>query len=78
MTNNFVGGMVMMKIDARGFSCPQPVVMTLKAIRDGQSEFEVLVNTVVSKENVLRCLAKNGYNAKAREEGDDFIIAAKK
>jgi TusA-related sulfurtransferase len=34
--------LAMMKIDARGLSCPQPVVMTQKAIGDGASEFEVL------------------------------------
>lgn len=68
----------MMKIDARGLSCPQPVVMTQKAIGQGAGEFEVLVNTMVSKENVLRCLSKNGFRAEVREEGDDFIIAAKK
>ncbi len=66
----------MIKIDARGLSCPQPVVMTQKIIGEGATEFEVLVNTVVSKENVLRCLSKNGYKADVREEGDDFIIAA--
>ncbi len=68
----------MMKIDARGLSCPQPVVMTQKAIGDGASEFEVLVSTVVSKENVLRCLGKNGFKAEVKEEGDDIIITARK
>ncbi len=68
----------MKKVDARGLSCPQPVVMTQKAINEGAGEFEVLVNTAVSKENVLRCLSKNNYRHEVREEGDEFIIIAKK
>lgn len=68
----------MMQIDARGLSCPQPVVMTQKAIGNGANEFEVLVNTVVSKENVMRLLNKNGFKTEIKEQGDDFIITAKR
>jgi len=30
-------------VDARGFSCPQPVIMTRKAIQAGEFPIEVLV-----------------------------------
>ncbi|HOV09428.1 MAG: SirA-like protein [Spirochaetes bacterium ADurb.Bin218] len=66
------------KIDARGLSCPQPVVLTQKAIKDGKSNFEILVDTEVSRENVLRCLEKNNFNAAVSEDGDIFIIKASK
>ncbi|MBP7583220.1 MAG: sulfurtransferase TusA family protein [Spirochaetes bacterium] len=66
----------MKTVDARGLSCPQPVVLTQKAINDGTDAFEVQVNSVVSKENVLRCLSKNGFRTDVKEEGDDIIITA--
>ena len=42
-------------VDARGLSCPQPVIMTLDEIKQGQEkEIIVLVDTDTSKENVIR------------------------
>ncbi|MGP1432003.1 sulfurtransferase TusA family protein [Treponema sp.] len=40
-------------VDARGLSCPEPVVRTKKAF-DGHQAFEVLVDNETSKENVIR------------------------
>jgi TusA-related sulfurtransferase len=66
------------KIDARGLSCPQPVVLTQQAIKKGLTEFQVLVDTVVSKENVLRCIEKNKLSGSAAEDGETFIISVTK
>ncbi|HOO70854.1 MAG TPA: sulfurtransferase TusA family protein [Spirochaetota bacterium] len=63
------------QVDARGLSCPQPVVLTQKAIKEGNTSFDVLVNSNVSKENVVRCVQKNKMQAQVRQEGDDFIIS---
>ena len=42
-------------VDARGLSCPQPVIMTLDEIKQGSDkEIIVLVDTDTSKENVSR------------------------
>ncbi len=42
-------------VDARGLSCPQPVLMTLNAIKSGKDkEIIVLVDTDTSRENVTR------------------------
>ena len=62
------------RVDARGLSCPQPVILTQKAIDGGAGFLEVLVSTTVSKENVTRCASRNGMKAEAREEGGDFIL----
>jgi len=66
------------KIDARGLSCPQPVVLTQKAIKSGLTEFQVLVDAEVSKENVLRCVASNSLSADVSVEGDVFTISVSK
>ena len=48
-------------VDARGLSCPQPVLMTLGEIKKlGKGEIEVLVDTDTSKENVMRAAESQG------------------
>lgn len=48
-------------VDARGLSCPQPVIMTLDEIKTGQEkEIIVLVDTDTSKENVTRAAESQG------------------
>lgn len=66
------------KIDARGLSCPQPVVLTQKAIKDGKTEFLVMVDSEVSKENVLRCVERNKMTASVSVEGDTLTISVSK
>jgi TusA-related sulfurtransferase len=48
--------MIMTKtVDARGLSCPQPVLMFLEAVKSPEDkQFEVLVDTEASRENVSR------------------------
>jgi len=66
------------KIDARGLSCPQPVVLTSKAIQGGADDLEVLVDNEVSKENVLRIAKKYNLKTEVREEGQDIIVQMSK
>ena len=41
-------------VDARGLSCPQPVLLTLEAMKKiATGQLTVLVDTDTSKENVL-------------------------
>jgi tRNA 2-thiouridine synthesizing protein A len=61
-------------IDARGFSCPQPVIMTKKAIEAGKFPIEVLVDTVTSRENVRRMSEKTGCKVQIQEIGDEFKL----
>ena len=66
------------KIDARGLSCPQPVVLTHKAIKSGTTDFQVLVDSEVSKENVIRCAERNNLSAAESSDGETFIITISK
>ena len=50
-------------IDARGYSCPTPVVMVQKAVKDGAPDtLEVAVDNQCSVENVTR-FARNAAEA---------------
>jgi tRNA 2-thiouridine synthesizing protein A len=66
------------KVDARGFSCPQPVIMTRGAIQEGQFPIEVLVETVTSRENVRRAAQKFGCQVEIEEIGDEFKLTITK
>ena len=63
-------------VDARGLSCPQPVIDTLAAInRIVKGEIIVLVDTDTSKENVSRAATSRGWQVKAVEsEGVGYRI----
>ena len=63
-------------VDARGLSCPQPVLMTLDEIKkQGAGEIVVLVDTDTSKENVTRAAASKGWDLKGLEpEGEGYRL----
>lgn len=61
-------------VDARGLSCPQPVILARKAIEEGQFPVDVLVETVTSRENVRRAAAKMGCQVEVEDRGDDFKL----
>lgn len=65
-------------VDARGFSCPQPVIMTRNAIKAGEFPLEVLVETVTSRENVRRAAEKLGCRVQVEEMGDEFKLNIRK
>lgn len=46
-------------VDARGELCPKPLIMTRRAIKEGEGSFEVLIDNKTSFENVSRFLADN-------------------
>ena len=62
------------QVDARGFSCPQPVIMARNAIKDGVFPIEVLVETVTSRENVRRASQKMGCTVEVEALGDEFKL----
>ncbi|NLD81195.1 MAG: SirA-like protein [Deltaproteobacteria bacterium ADurb.Bin151] len=66
------------KVDARGLSCPQPVVLTDRAIAEGSADIEILVDNEVSCENVQRISRKRGFKTQVRQEGSDIIVTATK
>ena len=44
----------MKTIDARGLSCPEPVIRTKNALVSGEKAYTVMVDNVTAKENVSR------------------------
>jgi TusA-related sulfurtransferase len=67
-------------VDARGLSCPQPVIMTLDEIKNGsENEIIVLVDTDTSKENVTRAAESQGCKVnEVSPEGEGYRITITK
>ncbi len=65
----------MVVIDARGFSCPIPVVRTKEAMDNNpKTPLAVLVESEVSRENVCRLAASRSYSVKVERIEDGFRL----
>jgi len=67
-------------IDARGFSCPQPVIMTVNAIKKvKKGDIVIVVDTDTAKENVSRAAKAKGWEvADIQPEDDGYRITIRK
>ncbi len=61
-------------VDARGLSCPQPVILTTKALREGEFPFEVIVETGTSRDNVTRVARKSGCDVVVEGREGEFVL----
>ena len=72
--------MVDKKVDARGLSCPEPVLLVRQAIHSIHGgTIEVLVDTVTSQENVTRMAESLSWTVevKALDEGTCVLLLKK-
>ena len=65
-------------VDARGLSCPQPVILAKKAIVTGEFPVEVQVDSVTSRENVRRMAEKNGCTVTVDSSDEEFTLVLQK
>ncbi len=67
-------------VDARGLSCPQPVLMTMDEIKAvGKGEIIIQVDTDTSKENVSRAAESQGWQVSdVQEEGEGYRVTIKR
>lgn len=65
-------------LDARGLSCPEPVVMIRKAMMSKENEYEMVVDNLVSKENVTRYAEHQGYTVTVTQSGNEYTLKMKK
>jgi TusA-related sulfurtransferase len=63
-------------VDARGLSCPQPVLLAMSKMKEKASgEIEVLVDNEVSRENVSRAARSQGWEIRDEQrKGDDYHL----
>ena len=65
-------------LDARGLSCPEPVIMIRKAMMSKEDSYEIIVDNVASRENVTRFANHQGYNVNVTEENGEYTLSITK
>ena len=65
-------------LDARGLSCPEPVIMIRKAMMSRESVYEMIVDNPTSKENVMRYAEHQGYSVSIEESSGEYTLRMKK
>ena len=66
-------------LDVRGLSCPLPVLKTKKALEKGCQELEIIGNSKVSRENVSKFAASQGFIVKlVNDQSDEWNIVINK
>lgn len=68
----------MEKLDARGLSCPEPVIMIRKAMQSKASAYEMVVDNPASRENVTRYAQHEGYAVSVAESGGEYTLTMTK
>lgn len=65
----------MKEIDARGLSCPAPVLQTKALLQEGNpGQLQVVVDNAASQQNVQRFLESQGFETILEQKGEDFFI----
>lgn len=61
-------------LDARGLSCPEPVIMIQQAIRSNEKTYEIMVDNRTSVENITRFGEHQGFKVTVSENGGDYTL----
>ncbi len=66
-------------IDARGLSCPMPVVMVQNEVKKSSpDEVKVMVDSMVCVENITRFASSKQYEVEVVKKDDEFELTLKK
>ena len=68
----------MTQLDARGLSCPEPVILIRKAMAGKEPRYEMVVDNPVSQENVTRYAEHQGYRVTVTEEQGEYKLVMTK
>ena len=68
----------MKRLDARGLSCPEPVIMLRKAMMSREDAYEIIVDNPTSRENVTRYGEHQGYRVEVREQDGEYTLVITK
>lgn len=64
----------MKEIDARGLSCPEPLMLTAQALKDSKETVKVLVTEPHQKMNVEKYAKDHGRKAVTEETEGGFAV----
>ena len=64
----------MKEVDARGLSCPEPLMLTAEALKNASGPIKVLVSEPHQKTNIEKFAKDKGKKATSTEKGSEFEI----
>ena len=64
----------MKEVDARGLSCPEPLMLTAEALKGAKGPIKVLVSEPHQKTNVEKYAKDHGKKTTVKEVGSEFEI----
>lgn len=65
-------------LDARGLSCPEPVILLHKAMASKEAAYQMIVDNQTARENVTRYAETQGYRVEAAEQDGDYSLSITK
>ena len=61
-------------IDARGLSCPEPVVLLRSAMERNEDAYQIIVDNHASRENTTRYAQHPGYQVAVSEKDGEWTL----
>lgn len=61
-------------VDARGRSCPEPVLLTKKGLEKNPQGIEVIVDNTTARDNIKRFATNSGYNIIVNEKDKEYTL----
>lgn len=65
-------------IDARGLSCPEPVVLLRNAMASKEASYQIIVDSHASRENTTRYAQHQGYQVSVAENNGEWTLTFSK
>lgn len=65
-------------LDARGLSCPEPVIMLRNAMKSGEAAYRIVVDDHAARENVTRYAQHMGYQVDMTQKNDEYTLVMKR
>ena len=64
----------MKKVDAKGLSCPQPLILTRKTLAEKSGDFRMVLDDQIARKNIERFLQHENQNYKITETAEEIWI----
>lgn len=61
-------------IDARGLSCPEPVILLRSAMATQEGAYQIIVDNHAAKENTTRYAEHQGYRVSVSEAAGEYTL----
>lgn len=64
----------MKEVDARGLSCPEPLMMAAEALKGTSEPVRILVNEAHQRKNIEKYAKNQGKKVTVTEQGAEFVL----